>query len=186
MLQDCTKPSKKTYFIPEYQKEWMWLDTGSFFIFCDSFKNIDSVYVKNVNVNFFTFNNFPNEQQYNCTMSNNIIYNSRALLPYLELEMAGKSDCVPLILYDRKPTKQQIYSTNPDLSLSYLDTILPKYKLGNLNLDSTYVWHVHHDDIAMSDSTTYYFTKGVGITRMINHQRKTDKWLVRYKIIEKK
>lgn len=177
----CRKKTQKKYYIPEYEKKWFWIDTGSYFIYADSLKNTDSIYVQNVDYRFLKSLKEPYVEIYNCTLSNGFVVEMEAHIPYILLGTNKLSDYVSLILYDPHFSKS-IYSTNGAFSVSYLDSIYPSYSLRANKFDTTVLWHVHNDYILQSDSSSYYFSKGIGFVRIIDHERLTHKYLVRYKV----
>ncbi len=68
-----------------------------------------------------------------------------------------------------------------------MDTIMPKYiTASGIAFDSTIVYYRNPDPIQQTDTGVYYFTKGVGFTRIIDKGRKIDRQLARYKYVRAK
>ncbi|MBL7811853.1 MAG: hypothetical protein JNL57_06480 [Bacteroidetes bacterium] len=182
----CRKHSTYVYKVPEYQRQWFFIDSGSYYIYTDSMDNLDSVYVKKLDYFVRYARKGPDYQLYQCTMSNPFVFFLAGAMNQIHLQRSYGGDYFPNVMQVSPPYHaNKLYGPGHGFNQIYLDTILNNVSLGNNFFDSTFVWHVKNDNILNSDSTTYYFSKGVGITRITDHERKTDKWLKRYKIIKK-
>ncbi|MBL7811852.1 MAG: hypothetical protein JNL57_06475 [Bacteroidetes bacterium] len=180
----CRKHSTHVYKVPEYQRQWFFIDSGSYYIYTDSMDNLDSVYVKSIKFYIEYPKKGSDRQYYQCTMSNPFVFFLAGGMNQIHLQRSYGGDYLYNVMQVSPPYKNnKLYGTG--LNINFLDTILPVVKFGDYTFDSTFVWQMKGDEILNSDSTTYYFSKGVGITRITDHERKTDKWLKRYRIIKK-
>lgn len=90
-----------------------------------------------------------------------------------------------LVIYDAT-LMNKYYKDEKYGKYRVLDTIIPVYKLNGQTYDTTLVWRIWGDAIQQTDTGVYYFTKGVGFTRIIDKGRKIDKQLVRFKYVKSK
>lgn len=178
----CKKKKGSTHLVPQMERAWLWLDTGSYFIYSDSFGNTDSIYVNKLEHRFKETLESVRDESYRCTLSNGFIYYMEANQPYIILEKVGLTDYVAIVLYHYSQEKSKNVSLNSSLVTNFRDTILPNYQIENLIFDSTIVWNITHDYVLQSLSSTYYFSKGIGITQFFDHEKKIYKRLIRYKV----
>jgi hypothetical protein len=167
------------------QKNWFFIDTGSYYIYADSLNNFDSVYVISSDLVLEKKSDAVLNETYKCVLSNGIVFYMLGNDDHLYLKKTLPIEYVPIILYDRAYSKNKNISANELMVSNIRDTIMQTFSQANLNYDSTIVWTVFPDMIMNSKKSRYNFSKGIGIVGSYNFEKSTFKKLVKYKLNKK-
>lgn len=183
-IVSCKKCPPNVFNIENYVKSWFWADTGSHWVYLVNKFNDDSISTIGIKHYFEDDIKSTKREIYELVSSNNYMYSIVGQSLIFDVSDFSKPDGGSFnpfrldyaSLIGKKPEVPLMTTT------SHLIKALPSYNIGNNTFDSTLVWKVYNDFLLESDSSTYYFSKGVGFTRIVDYTHNRDMELVRYKI----
>ena len=181
LVSSCKKEPGKSY-IKQEVKDWFFIDTGSYYVYKVNNTYLDSIRFDNIE-HFFPkprVNDHYIQERYNISAGDLRISIDGVI------HLGNMLETPRNVLYH--PSMNIESDTNLDFGVSggpnkcIYQGKIQNYRIGGNDFGLTLKWKMYKDYFLQSDSSEYYFSKGIGITRIIDYANGLDKKLIRYKI----